>query len=198
MLPVFSKARAAMKKTFSHFLFQGMWNVSPILRQIPFHAQREGSSASYQREDGVTKDVDFKQSLVERKVKFEEAKGLQPEEFLAVAEEMGKEMGQKMLTNILEEMRAVTEEVGNVIECHGQGLSFENFLELSQKIQTDFDSDGRPREKFLMMGKDALTSFNENFLEWEKDPEKRAAMEEVMAKQQADYDEREARRRMVD
>lgn len=187
-----------MKETFRHYLFEGMLGVSPILREIQFSTQPEGTEGSYEREDGVIKEIDYQHLLVERELSSSEAQGLPPEHFLEIASEAGREMGEKMLANLLESVNTTTEEVGNVVNLQGQDLTFEKFLELSEKVETDFDEDGRPRRKSLLMNPGTLASFEKSMAEWQKDPEKRAAMEAVVRKHKADYDEREACRRMVD
>lgn len=198
MLPVFPKARAAMRDTFYHELFEAMWNVSPILKKIRVRPQIEGEKASFEREDGKTIELEYEALRVQRELKFDDAKGLDPEAFLDTAHEIGSEMGHLTMQGILQTVHSAIEEVGNVVNCEGGGITFDKYMELTSKIQTEFDEEGRPRGKVLVTNPGYSKQLSQAIDQWEADPVKRAMMEAVMQKKREEYDEREANRRMVD
>jgi len=198
MLPIFPNARKAMRETFNHELFKAHWNVSPILKEVRVSTQREGRQASYEREDGKTIEVEYEAHLIEREMKFEDGRGLEPDAFLETARSIGTEMGRKMLDVMLSTVSRVVEEVGNVTVCKGDGISFEEFLEMMSKVQTDFDSLGEPDVRTLLLSPEMHKQMVSKMKQWEADPNKRAAMEAVLRRKREEYNEREARRRMVD
>jgi len=187
-----------MRNAFHNEIFRAMWNVCPILKEIRVRPQTEGKNASYQRDDGKIVETDYKRRSVEREWKFEDSRGLDPEAFLQTASDMGEEVGKKMMTDLLNTVKEATEEVGNVVNCEGKGLTFEKFLELVTKIYTEFDDFGQPRQKALLLSPEACQQFRASIKEWESDPAKRAALEQVTEQHRKAFYEREARRRMVD
>lgn len=187
-----------MRDTFFHEVFDCMWNSSPLLKKLRVRPQIEGRQASFQREDGKTIEIEYEKSSVSRKMEFENAKGLSPEEFLETAGDIGKEMGQLMEKKLFIAVNEATEECGNVVNCEGGGITFEKYLEMVSMVHTDFDDQGNPREKTLMLNPAAHTSMLEALRMWDSDPEKRAAMIAVINRKREEHHEREARRRMVD
>jgi len=116
MLPVFPKARQAMRDVFGESVFQGLWAAHPVLKELRVRPVTEGKESSYQREDGKVVETDYKLSRVEKSWKFEDATGLTPESFMSAAADMGKEMGNQILRGLLATVSDATEEVGNVKE----------------------------------------------------------------------------------
>lgn len=187
-----------MQKVSGDEMFAGMWGVCPLLRQIRVRSQTEGREASYQREDGKVIEMQYNLRRVERSLKVEDAKGLSPEEFLEFYANAGRELGNMMMADLLKCVSGASEEVGNVIRLEGKGITFEKFLEMTAKVYTEFDDCGRPRPKSLVLPPEMLQKFQQDVREWEADPAKRAAIEEVMGRHRKTFNENEARRRMVD
>ena len=198
MLPIFPKARKAMQDTFSKELFRAMWDVSPILKEIRTRPQTEGREASYEREDGKIIEMDYKRRSVERRFQSEDAQGLTPDAFLECAADIGREMGEKMMADILKTVSEVTKEVGNVVNFEGKGMTFEKFLEMTANVYTEFDDLGRPDVKTFVGSAEACQEYTKNVREWISDPTKQAAIEQVIEKHRKAFNEREASRRMVD
>ncbi len=188
-----------MKDTFNRTMFDSLWRAAPILRRIRCHHFVEGSRNDYEQEDGTIVEGDQQLARVEYSIKYENATGLRPEVFLEHAEELGQKMGERMESQLFQTLGAITDQIGNSVAIGQDGdMTFEQWLEINTKVMTDFDDDGEPHTKHLVctpeFQKRLITSLNE----WERDPEKVAAMKVVMAKQKEAYDAREARRRMVD
>lgn len=198
MLPIFPKAKGAMRDAFDNELFRAMWAVSSILKEIRVRPQTEGKEASYEREDGTIIEMDYKLQSVERRWHFEEAQGLAPEAFLQIAADLGEEMGNKMLADILKTVGQVTQEVGNVVNCEGKGMTFEKFLEMTANVHTEFDDFGRPDVKTFVGSPEACREYEKNVKEWTSDPAKQTAIAQVIERHWKAFNEREARRRMVD
>jgi hypothetical protein len=198
MLPIFPKAQQEMQNTFNHEMFEGMWEASPVLNKIRTQPQREGHDASYQQEDGTIVDVEYQKASVEYSLKFENARGLTPEDFLDRARDIGRRMGREMERNLFATMSRMIDGIGNTFVCSSDGIKFEEWLEMHTKIMSDFDEDGQPTTKTWVCTPEFQSKLINALQEWERDPEKIAAFKAVMAKQKEDYDAREACRRMVD
>ena len=198
MLPVLPKARKEMADTFSHYLFEAFWDESPILRSIPTSPQLEGMEAAYERVGGELVEVEYKTQSIQRTMKFEAARGLDPEEFREAAESIGREMARKTTEGFLGDMSKAIDSVGNVAVSEGDGISFEAYLEMNSKMAVDFNDEGKPVDRTLVLSPEVHKTFVARLHEWHADPEKCVAMDTVMKKKKQEFDEREARRRMVD
>ena len=141
-----------MRKVSSDEMFAAMWSVCPLLKQIRVRPQTEGDKASYQREDGKVVDMNYNVCRAERSWKLEDAKGFTPDEFMESGSSMGREIGTQMMADLLKGVSDASEEVGNIVNCEGKGLTFEKFLEMTTKIYTEFDEFGRPRPQRAKQG----------------------------------------------
>ena len=198
MLPIFPKARKAMRDAFNKELFRAMWDVSPILKEIRTRPQVEGHEASYQRESGEIIQIEYKEQSVEQKSQLEDAQGFAPEEFLQFAADIGEEMGKKMLSDLLTTVGKAATEVGNVVDFKGSGMTFEKFLDMIANVHTEFDDLGRPDLKTFVGPPEACREYTKNVREWTSNPIKSAAIEQVIEPHRKAFFEREASRRMVD
>lgn len=198
MLPVFPDARKAMAETFSHYLFEALWDESPILRCIPVSPQLEGRSATYERVGGEMVDVDYKAQSVQRKLEFQEARGLAPDAFMEAAASIGSEMAAKMSEDVFAYLSKTIDSVGNVAVSRDDGISFESFLDLNSKMDLDFKDDGSPVNRTIVLSPEVHRTFRASLQEWHADAEKCAAMDAVLKRKKQEFNEREARRRMVD
>ena len=153
---------------------------------------------SFQREDGTISEMDFQEMRVEGCIKFEDATGLSPEEFLELAGSMGKESANQMFDQLMGAINQAIDETGNIIQSRGKGITFESFLETCEKISTDFDDEGNFRERTLLLSPEAAAQWNIDSPRWLTDPEKIAALQKVRNCKLKEYHEREARRTMVD
>jgi hypothetical protein len=199
MLPHFPKAHLAMKDTFNRTMFDSFWKAAPILRRIRCYHFVEGSRNDYEQEDGTIVESDQQLARVEYSIRYENATGLRPEVFLEHAEELGRKMGERMEGQLFQTVSAMTDQIGNSVAIGQNGdMTFEQWLEMNTKVMTDFDDDGEPHTKHIVCTPEFQKKIMVSLDEWERDPEKVAAMKAVMAKQKEAYDAREARRRMVD
>lgn len=188
-----------MKETFNKTLFDSLWNAAPMLRQIRCHKFVEGSKNDYEQEDGTIVEGDQQRVQVEYSIKYQNATGLKPEDFLKHAEELGRKMGERMERQMYATMSKISDQTGNSVAIGSEGdMTFEQWLELNTKTMIDFDDDGEPKTRQLVCTPEFHQKFIEALNQWERDPEKVTQMKNVMAKQKEAYDAREARRRMVD
>ncbi len=187
-----------MKDTFFNEVFEGRREAAPLLNQIRSHPQREGMEASYEQEDGKIVDVEYQKASVQYSLKFDEGRGLSPLDFLERAREIGREIGTQMEMHLLQSVSKMTDEVGNVVAANSAEIKFEQWLELNEKMLTDFDEDGEPSHKTLVCSPEFQAKLEVSLKEWDADPEKVAACRAVMAKQKEAYHAREACRRLVD
>lgn len=103
-----------------------------------------------------------------------------------------------MLADILTTVGKAATGVGNVVDFKGKGMTFENFLDMTANVHTEFDDSGRPDLKTFVGSPEACQDYTAEVREWTADPIKCAAIEQVIEQHRKAFFEREASRRMVD
>ena len=94
---------------------------------------------------------------------------------------------------------AAVEHTGNAVHAAGAPFSQDLYLEMLQKVQIQFDDDGRPSIPSLFHPDPAFQARMEARLsEWMQDPTFRDRIEAAITKQRQDWNDRESNRKLVD
>lgn len=179
-------------------MFDALYSVSPILSKIPTRPQREGRTSSFQDEQGKIQSIDYKPISVPFQRKVENARGMTPLEFIAAARELGTGMGTEMMRGLFELLDKVTKETGNVVNLGGKPMDSTTFLDLLDKVQVDFTSDGVPQWPSFCAGSEMQAQLNEQFPKWLADPEFQSRLAKIVERKREEFFERETCRRLVD
>ncbi len=179
-------------------IWEGYYSVSPILSQIGVRPQREGRSSSFQDEQGNIQQINYQKKSVTIQRKLEEARGTTIEDFIEAAKELGIGLGKETMRSLYETLEKVTKETGNIVDLGGRPLTHDLFLDLLEKIQFDFASDGTPIWPSLNLGSEAHARFQRVWPEWSKDPEFHARLKRIIDRKREEFYERETCRRLVD
>jgi hypothetical protein len=65
-------------------------------------------------------------------------------------------------------------------------------------MDVDFGKDGLPKWPTIVLAKDAHAEFREKLPQWLEDPEHKQKLVELVQLKRKEFDERQARRRLVD
>jgi hypothetical protein len=179
-------------------MFEGLFSVSPILQQIATPTQREGDEHSFMDEQGNIRMIEYKPTRVEFSHKVEPAVGASVKEFLECARKPGIDMGKAMMSRLFEELEKVTEETGNVVGVKRGALTWEEFLDLIEKVEFDFTANGIPKLPSLVMGPEFQKELLEKMPKWFEDEQFRTRWQRILQKKWESFCERQANRRLVD
>jgi len=137
----------------------------------------------------------LQQTTLERSI--EHGKGMTLDEFSTTAKECGEEIGKKMFQSVIEVINEAVKETGNEVKIKRGELKRENVLQMLETAQQNFDEKGNPTGQ-LICGSEFAEELKRHKDEWENDKEFMAKVEELKKRKKAEFDEREARRRLVD
>jgi len=99
---------------------------------------------------------------------------------------------------LIGKMQEVTKATGNAIDARAQPLSPSLILNALEKMEIEFDENGKIKSLALVMHPDQIQEFRKKAVEWEKDPEYQKKFKDLMEKKKAEWHDRESSRKLVD
>lgn len=157
----------------------------------------EGKVSDFERDDGQIRRTAMKRRQVQSSSKIEDDKGLSSEAFMKSAQEMGTALADEIFKTIVEGVEEAVKETGNEITIKKGQLAKEDFLRMIEMTNHGFDDAGKSTNVF-MVSPEMADQLVKAESEWKADKEFTAKFEEVKRRKREEFDEREARRRLVD
>ena len=157
----------------------------------------EGKHSDYQREDRQVKSLDIKLHQVTATFDTKDEKGMTAEVFEEKAREIGAGMGKQMWDMLFDAVKMATNETGNTMEIKNGEFGQEDILRMLDMTQHCFDDHGNPTN-MLLLHPNVAEALKKREEEWARDHVFLAKLEEIKRRKKEEFDEREARRRLVD
>jgi hypothetical protein len=192
MLPEFPKARSKMIDLWNTAFFNGLNGSDAFLAQIAVRVQKEGHTA--QIGGG---NMEYKRCSVDFSFKTKDAEGMSVEEFFGSPFKLGAQMAGQQMQTVFEKMKTPSPH-GMPLAWKVGELKFDQILEVWEKMEIDFDDDGKPRWPTIVLQPDAQAEIQVKLPKWHEGPEFRKKWAELIERKRKEFDEREARRRLVD
>ena len=181
-----------MMDLWSKAFFFGMNGCDPILSQIPVRVQKEGDSAHI----GGSK-MEYKKLSVSTSFDIKEGEGMTVDDFIDLPVSLGDQMAGQQAKSIFEMLQKPSPH-GVPLAWKTGELKFEHILENWEKMEIDFGNDGQPRWPTHFLQPAAMAEFKEKLQEAHNTPECREKWAQLVERKRKEFDEREARRRLVD
>jgi hypothetical protein len=192
MLPEFPIAQEAIASIWNAAFFDALGFSDPLIAEIDVRVQKEGHKATI----GAA-EIQFRRSSVVHQWKPEIGRGIPFHEFLELARCLGKDLARQQAAHTFEVLSKPGPH-NAVFESADGRFFFEDFLSSVERMELDFDSAGRPKWPTCFVGSDALASLQRDLMAWERTAACRKRVEELVTKKREEFNEREARRRLVD
>lgn len=192
MLPEFPKARRKMLDLWNTAFFSGMNGSDAFLAQIPVRVQKEGHAA--QIGGG---DMDYKLCSVNFSFPARDAEGMSGEEFFGAPFKLGAQMAGQQAQNVYSNLMKPSPH-GMPLEWKTGELRFDQMLEVWEKMELNFGTDGKPQWPALILPPAAHAEVRAKLLQWHEDPECRKKWDDLIGRKRKEFDAREACRRLVD
>lgn len=196
MLPSFPIAQKILNAAFEKRVFSARARAIPREIHPPVRQIREGRRSDFQREDRKIKPLDVKEHIVRTAFEAMDGKGMTREAFDAKASELGEGLGRQMLELLLGAVREAVDETGNSLLLNDGKFTQENIIQMLEMTQHGFDEHGQPTN-VLLVSSELGEELRRREAEWAKDESFKAKVEEVKKRKKEEFDEREARRRLV-
>lgn len=199
MLPDFPAAKKRLDRAFRGLVQQEVLRRSPILREVSRISQHEGNKWAVGQPPGGGDGEDYRRLEAEFTMSRDEMRSGGMEAVRRKYEQVAEVFAEHQTKNMFEKIGAAAEGVGNVVRAHGEPLSQEHFLELFERIETEYDPETRePKNTMFVMHPDMAKNVIPKVKEWEEDPEFQRKLKEIHERKWREWRARESRRRLAD
>jgi hypothetical protein len=157
----------------------------------------EGNKTVLVRESGVAEELKQHEQRVSIEVAVEDIAKMKADTLIQSMTAAADQMALRNTKLFIEEVRRATEEVGNVVDAHGQPVSKELLLQMLEKLAIDFDQNGNPELPAIVAGTkicEALVRLGgelDNDADWER------RFGEIIARKKEEWRARESDRKLV-
>lgn len=189
VFPEFPNAMRRMKEMWTAALVQGMHG-DPLFADLPVRVQKEGNRARIGDSEINYVKISAGQSLPARI-----AEGQSVAEFYESAEALGKQLGEQQAKHLFERMSEPSHAAQpiNITE----ETTFDDLLALWDRMEVRF-IEGMPHWPSIVANQRGLDLVRGLIESAQEDPVARNKWRLLLEKKRKEFDEREARRRLVD
>ena len=197
MLPDFPKIKKKHVEAINKYLKE-LIQQDPLFSGIRVEHHFEGSRMSYKTVDGEPNETEYQAASSEFQVKREDviAKGAMA--YVENLRDAAEEMKRQKAGYLFEKLKEVTDKTGNIVNGKGQPFSFELFVESIKKIWIDFDEGGKPIMPTMVVSPELGEKLRVILPEWEKNPEYKKTIDDIIDKKRKEWNDRESHRKLVD
>ena len=194
MLPEFPEIKRAFSTRIIRKFESKRAETIHIFDRAPKIILHEGTRLVMVNESGAEQEIEMKLLSVQFSFSDEELAGMTTEQIHKRFEEAAEEMGRQQLGLAYDEInRSVT----NVVDSRGQQLGPEHILQALEKMQMDFDGQGRPKLPTFVTHPDQFDRYKEAIENVKSTPQLRARFDEVIALKKEEWRARESSRKLV-
>ncbi len=190
MLPEFPRAHEAIQKVWNKLMFAALGFSDPLMSQIPIRPQKEGNRAAF-----GDSPITYQKKSVSYKWSPEVGQGIPTEKFFEMPLELGKQMAQKQAKAVFTLIEKPTPHTGTIRKEEGP-LDLDFWISKMESFEINFDENGIPLWPKFFLSEDALVEIRQSM--GSPTPEQVQKLAELVAQKRREFDEREARRRLVD
>ncbi len=198
MIPDFPGEKQKIMAFWNWYLGEKHKQLLGIMGQIPSHMNHEGHRWTLSRSDGTEDESQYNNIQGTITIDASEVPQLTPVKIREKMDQVAEEMARQTIQGMIAEINRVTESVGNSINAGGQPLTQELFLQMLERIDLNFDENGKWLPPTMILSPEMLEKSKEKFMTWDKDPEFLARQEEIVVRKREDWRDRENRRKLVD
>lgn len=177
-------------------MFAAKAKVFPTHIHPPVHPIIEGKTSDFQREDRQVKPLEMKHHSITVQHSIADGKGMSLETFDAKAKEVGEALGKQLYQSVLNAIDEAVKETGNEVKVKKGELKQADILKLLEMGHHNFDEQGNPTAQ-LICGSEFAEELKQHEAEWANDKEFQSKVEDVKKRKRAEFNEREAHRRLV-
>jgi hypothetical protein len=198
MLPDYPKTKALIVKAFRRKVRSARNERLGVLNKVRHSIVHEGHRTALKRVDGTEFIAGMESMQAEASVHIETGDELLAmQQLWELAASLGSQLGDRVGSMMFKSLDKAVTEVGNVID--GKKPMLEQFFEMNEKCQLDFDNRGRPIMPQFVTGDAELARKIEDVIEKvRKTPVLRRRFENIMTKKKQEWLDREAARELVE
>lgn len=197
MLPDIPPLKQEIARTLRAAFRQRVNAYMGALNEAPRYYIKEGRRVVTIRPDGQIDETELKEASAETSIRFDEVPHLSMQDRLTKLDEAAREMARQISEHAFGQINEAVERVGNVVDAGGKPLSPEVYLEVIEKVQLDFDANGKPSQLTVVIPPGMEERAKEVADALEHDPEYSRRYREIIDKKRVEWRDREAARKLV-
>ncbi len=197
MLPDYPESKRKLRERLFVYLRERVKQGLGVLADVPPHCLFEGSAMVVEGSRKGNRPRPFKRLSGKAVFSSEEIATLTLPGAIARIEDMARQISEGQSEHSFRVIAEDLEEAGQGVDARGRALTPEVFFEVLEKIQMDFDEQGRAKLPTLVVGPALAQRASETFSKIQSDPECQQRMEGILRRKKADFDVREAARDLV-
>lgn len=197
MFPDFPNLKNKLQKVHTDMMRrQSLTYMGPLsgVRQVMIF---EGDKSVIVREDGSIEESEFEQIRAKIEIDLKEVEGMTPDiilrKYAAAIEEIAKQQCRTFYKRIDE----AASKVGNVFDAGGKPFCIDHFFETFERLDIDFDEEGKPKMPMIIVGEDIFKSVAGVISKSEANPEHKKRFAEIMERKREEWRVRESNRKLV-
>jgi len=189
MLPEFPRAQEAIQQVWNRIMFRALGFSDPLMSQIPIRVQKEGNRAFLGESE-----MEYQKRGVECACKVDVGKGIPTEEFFTLPGRLGCQLAAEGARDVFNTITTQGPHFG-ILE-KSEPITFATWLAKMEAFELDFKRDGMPRWPQFFVSEEAMAAIKSMMESLAPEDEQKLAA--LVSKKRKEFDEREARRRLVD
>jgi len=197
MLPDLPSLKSKLREAYVGYVSRRAHSQIGIFNEVPKQIVHEGESMRVLRPDGTSDDTPMMRAQAELQIREEEAQTLTHEQRMKILNDLADQMARDMSTKLFSSLSESLDKAGQSVDNRGKPLDAEAILKMFEKMQFDFDEQGRPIMPTLSVGPDVYGAAQAAFEQLTNDPVWRSRLANLMAQKRADWRDREASRKLV-
>lgn len=199
MLPDFPKAKRQIRALLTSYLRRKERGTG-VLSIIRTKRQHEGAVLDNTPFDGPRHEVQYTKLEASFTAKRDELIEVlnSIEYFKQKIDEMAADIIRQKEGLVFSKLNEITKQTGNVVDAHGKPLTPDTLFELLEKIEMDFDDQGRPIMPTLVLHPAMFEKIKDKLPEWEADPGYNRRHKAIIGEKRRQWLDRENRRKLAD
>jgi hypothetical protein len=197
MLPRFPNAQKITDDAWQKAMFAAMHEILPLEIHPPVQPIIEGKSSDFQREDRQIRPLQLKKQQATTHFDTSSGKGATLELLYEKARELGESIAKQQWGMIQAAVDEAVAETGNTIKIKKGNITQEDIYRILETTEANFDEAGQPTQR-LVCGPELAQELALREEQWRHDAAFHSKVAEITQRKRADFNEREARRRLVD
>ena len=199
MLPDYPKFKQLLSDAFRERMIMAKERCSGVFSGIKKSKLHEGSRCQLFRTDGSSDEIEMQHVTASGELQHDlrEIEKLAPEAIIQLLDTMGERMAFEEGRLLFKRLDEAVRSVGNVIE--GPRPFLEQFFEMLERVQMDFEPDGTPCKQQMVFGSNqAAQRAWDQVQQIERDPELKKRYDRIIEQKRQEWRDREATRNLVD
>lgn len=180
MLPDFPDMKEKLQKVHLYMMEKYSSAYMGAFSDMQRYRIFEGNRFVMIREDGSVEETELAEMKVGMKIDTREIENMTPDIISCKYADAAKDMARQQTEHFYGQFDNAVSKVGNVLDANGKPFSIDHLFESLEKIQIDFDKDGRPDMPMMVVGQDIFESVSEVISRSQTDPECEKRFKELM------------------